>query len=360
VGAGAASPLVNAVTVSGGGSASANASDSTVIAVPGTTALSIAKSHSGNFTQGQANAVYTVTVSNQAGASPTSGAVTVTENVPTGLTLASMAGTGWTCPSSGNTCTRSDSLIGGSSYPAITVAVNVASNAPASVTNSVTLSGGGDPNAHTATDVATISTPVTNGTPPGAISYWSANGTTVDSISGNNGVLMSGATYGPGVSGQAFSLDGIGSYVQVTGTTDISGPRSMAMWVYAQTSTSGRGMPLMSGGGADFWGILNGQPYIDHWGTPKYQSSLALKPNAWNHVAVTYDGSTVQFYVNGVAAAPVSGSLYSYSVGSYQIGGNTAGGSTTGSSFNGLLEEIYLYPRALTASEVQTLAGVNP
>jgi uncharacterized repeat protein (TIGR01451 family) len=48
--------------------------------------LSIAKSHSGNFILGQANATYTVTVSNS-GATSTSGTVTVTENVPSGLTL---------------------------------------------------------------------------------------------------------------------------------------------------------------------------------------------------------------------------------------------------------------------------------
>src|SRR5262249_40012998 len=57
-------------------------------------ALSITKSHSGNFTQGQQGATYTVTVANGASAGPTSGTVTVTENIPSGLTLVSMAGSG--------------------------------------------------------------------------------------------------------------------------------------------------------------------------------------------------------------------------------------------------------------------------
>src|SRR5262249_1728884 len=60
---------------------------------PNPAALGIAKAHTGNFTAGQQGAVYTVTVSNAASAGPTSGTVTVTESVPAGLTLVSMAGT---------------------------------------------------------------------------------------------------------------------------------------------------------------------------------------------------------------------------------------------------------------------------
>ncbi len=124
-------------------------------------ALSIAKSHSGNFTQGQSNATYTVTVSNQTGVSATSGTVTVTDTPPTGLTLVSMTGMNWTCVAS--TCTRSDPLAGGSSYPAITVTVNVASNAPSQVTNQVAVSGGGSATANAA-DPATVA-PASGGHP---------------------------------------------------------------------------------------------------------------------------------------------------------------------------------------------------
>ncbi|HEV2730889.1 MAG TPA: protease pro-enzyme activation domain-containing protein, partial [Terriglobales bacterium] len=73
--------------------------------------LSITKTHTGNFTQGQQHATYTVTVSNRANAAPTSGTVTVTDIPPSGLTLVSMTGTGWTCAASN--CTRSDALNGG-------------------------------------------------------------------------------------------------------------------------------------------------------------------------------------------------------------------------------------------------------
>jgi uncharacterized repeat protein (TIGR01451 family) len=120
--------------------------------------LTITSAHTGNFTQRQTNATYTLTVSNATGAPSTSGTVTVTESVPTGLTLVSMSGKDWTCPSGADTCTRGDALAAGASYPAITVTVNVAANAPASVTNQASVSGGGSAIAD-ASDVTTVKSP---------------------------------------------------------------------------------------------------------------------------------------------------------------------------------------------------------
>ncbi len=116
--------------------------------------LTITKSHAGDFTQGQSNAQYTVTVGNL-GAS-TTGTITVTDNVPSGLTLVSMSGSGWNCSS--NVCTRSDVLSTGLSFPSITVTVNAASNAPAQVTNQVTASGGGSATA-SASDLTKVNAP---------------------------------------------------------------------------------------------------------------------------------------------------------------------------------------------------------
>ncbi|HLJ45824.1 MAG TPA: choice-of-anchor D domain-containing protein [Bryobacteraceae bacterium] len=116
--------------------------------------LSIAMSHSPiNFTQGQSGS-YTITISNTGSAATNSG-VTVTDTLPSGLTASSISGTGWTCTAPSGPCTRSDTLPQSSSYPPITLAVNVAGNAPASVTNTASISGGGAPNA-TTTDTATV------------------------------------------------------------------------------------------------------------------------------------------------------------------------------------------------------------
>src|SRR5580704_11151801 len=136
----AISPQVNAVGVSGGGSASASASDSTNITA-NPAVLSISKTHVGSFTQGQSGASYTLTIKNAAGAGPTSGAVTVTETVPSGLSLVSLAGTGWSCAA--NSCSRSDALAGGASYPPITATVNVAASATSPQINTAGVTGGG-------------------------------------------------------------------------------------------------------------------------------------------------------------------------------------------------------------------------
>ena len=121
--------------------------------------LAITKTHTGNFAQGQTGATYTLTVSN-VGGSPTSGMVTVTDTLPAGLTATAIGGTGWSCVLGTLTCTRSDALAAGSSYPAITLTVNVANNAAASLTNTATVSGGGETNTSndTASDATTIAT----------------------------------------------------------------------------------------------------------------------------------------------------------------------------------------------------------
>ena len=122
--------------------------------------LTVSKTHSGNFVRGQTGATYTITSTNIGGAA-TSGAVTVTDTLPGGLTAASMSGTNWNCTLATLTCTRGDTLAAGASYPAITLAVDVAGNAPASVTNTVTSSGGGETNTgnNTGSDITTINSP---------------------------------------------------------------------------------------------------------------------------------------------------------------------------------------------------------
>jgi hypothetical protein len=119
----------------------------------GNASLTITSAHTGYFLEGQANAVYTLTVSNAVGAPSTSGTITVTEDLPNALSLLSMAGAGWSC--SNNACTNGGVLGSGSSYQPITVTVSVAKNAPTSVTNVVSASGGGSATAN-ASDITAI------------------------------------------------------------------------------------------------------------------------------------------------------------------------------------------------------------
>jgi uncharacterized repeat protein (TIGR01451 family) len=106
--------------------------------------LTITKTHApALFTQGDVGDTFTITVSNS-GPEPTSGVVSVVDTLPPSLTATNIAGAGWACVLGTLTCTRNNALAANSSYPAITLTVNVANDAPILVTNHVTASGGGE------------------------------------------------------------------------------------------------------------------------------------------------------------------------------------------------------------------------
>jgi subtilase family serine protease/sugar lactone lactonase YvrE len=109
----------------------------------GLSVLMIQSSHVGTFVAGQMSATYSVTVSNGPGAGTTNSPVTVTETLPAGLGLVQMSGSGWNCAAGQNTCTRPDALVGGASYPPITVTVNVAATAAGQLINQPSVYGGG-------------------------------------------------------------------------------------------------------------------------------------------------------------------------------------------------------------------------
>ena len=127
-------------------------------------------------------------------------------------------------------------------------------------------------------------------------------------------------------------------------------------------------MPILTGGAplasGDIFGITgtsgtcnNGgqyQLYIDHGGTACYVSDISLAPDTWSLVAVTFDGSNVVFFINGVASVTVpAAQMNGYGIATCEIGGNTLGGASSGTSFNGLLSEVQVYNRALTPAEIQ-------
>ena len=159
----ALSGYTNTANVSGGGesnTANNSAFDTTVVLAPAD--LTISKSHAGNFTAGN-QGVYGITVTN-VGTASTSGTVTVTDLLPGGMTLASFTGSGWTCIGSTTiSCTSTQTVVGGSSFPVINLTVNVPADAPASLTNTATVAGGGEFNTanNTVNDPTTI-IPVTD------------------------------------------------------------------------------------------------------------------------------------------------------------------------------------------------------
>jgi uncharacterized repeat protein (TIGR01451 family) len=181
--------------------------------------LRVAKSHSGSFAPGQTSATYSVVVSNSAGTA-TSGLVTVTDTIPAGLTLVSIAGSGWSC--SNNVCTRADALNLDSSYPPITVTVSVSANASAPVVNQVSVSGGSSPTS-TAADPTLIAT-----TPPPLQVTFAASPNPIISATG---VGVTTLTWNaPGYSQLAIFV-GTATGNQLTGTVGSSGSATTGDWV---------------------------------------------------------------------------------------------------------------------------------
>jgi hypothetical protein len=221
-----------------------------------------------------------------------------------------------------------------------------------------------DPAGNTTTS-APVSVTVSNSGPSGLVAAYGFNegaGTTAGDASGlgNTGTL-SGATWSAaGKFGGALSFNGTNAILNVldSNSLDLTTGMTIEAWV-RPTSQSGYRTVVMkdvpgelaytlysSGGGTapSAW-VRTGGTSKDSTGS----SALAL--NAWSHLAATYNGASLVLYVNGavVANKAVSGSIQT-SANPFHIGGN----AVWGEYFAGLIDEVRVYSRALTAAEIQT------
>lgn len=162
--------------------------------------LTITKTHTGNFVRPQTGATYTITVSNSGGAD-TSALITVNDNLPAGLTATDFSGTNWNCTLSPLQCTRGDVLFAGTSFEPITLTVNVAANAASSVTNTATVSGGGESN--TANDSASDVTQID------AALLMSAQTANLTVAAGNTATTTLNVNYNGGLGAVTFACSGL-------------------------------------------------------------------------------------------------------------------------------------------------------
>ena len=81
------------------------------------------------------------------------------------------------------------------------------------------------------------------------------------------------------------------------------------------------------------------------------KSTSALAAGVWTHLATTFDGATLRMFVNGVqvSSRAVTGSIV-VGTGALRIGGN----AVWWEYFSGLIDEVRVYNRALSAAELQT------
>ncbi len=161
VGAAAVPSVTNTAVVSTPGDSNPNNNTSTTTVPVGFTLdVGIVKSHSGNFTVGQ-QGTFTLAVTNT-GNVPTSGTISVSDNLPAGLTYVSATGSGWACTANGAavSCNTPQQLAVGASS-AITLKVAVGAAAAPTVVNTaiVTMPGDAVPGNNTSSDPVTVIVP---------------------------------------------------------------------------------------------------------------------------------------------------------------------------------------------------------
>ena len=215
-------------------------------------------------------------------------------------------------------------------------------------------------------DVSQAQTP-----PPGLIATYSfdeGSGLSANDGSGNahTGVI-SGATWTiAGKYGSALSFNGTNSWVTVADANDLDLTTGLTLeaWVFptaAATATTWRNVLIKERSGGEIYNLYADTDthvpaaYVVRSASPGTSvgvNGVAQVPlNTWTHLAMTYDTATVRLYVNGtlVRSSATTGALLT-STGALRIGGN----SVWGEFFQGMIDEVRVYNRALTQAEIQT------
>jgi hypothetical protein len=220
--------------------------------------------------------------------------------------------------------------------------------------------------------------------PPRLVAWWPGDGNYKDTVGHNDGTPV-GAGFGTGEVDQAFSLNGASS-VQVSNSAalDITGDLTIEAWI--NPASSARGYIVVKGNGND-----NVNAYSLRYGAGDDRSLLLSvadgstgNPQAsyfesfpgvvpvgiFSHIAVTVQGTTATIYVNGtqVAGQYLEGHGFGNNqesiVGATQLTANRLsdhGAVTIGNGnispipFSGLIDELSVYNRALSASEIHDI-----
>jgi concanavalin A-like lectin/glucanase superfamily protein/galactose oxidase-like protein/Big-like domain-containing protein len=193
-----------------------------------------------------------------------------------------------------------------------------------------------------------------------AYSFEEGTGSAVGDASGNDRTgIISGATWTPvGRFGGALSFDGTNDLVSVTDTAalDLSTGMTLEAWVNPIALSNWRTVVLKekpSGLAYALYAHDTARPgaWINTGGADIGTSATSALPlNTWTHLAATYDGAIVRIYVNGaqVGSRAMGGAIVASAL-PLRIGGN----AVWGEYFAGLIDEVRIYNRALTASEIQ-------
>jgi len=159
--------------------------------------------------------------------------------------------------------------------------------------------------------------------------------------------------------GQVLSLDGDGDYMQITGYKGITGiqPRTVCAWI--NTPTTG---DIVSWGDTAgqiwlFWITGDGYLRLSTWGEGVLIGDEDLRGTGWRHVAVTYEPQTQSavLYVDGSEHASGTLQVDTDSNMDVKIGVLS---EINHRYFNGRIDNVRIYNRALDGGEIATLAGL--
>ncbi len=200
--------------------------------------------------------------------------------------------------------------------------------------------------------------------PTGLVAGWSFNessGTVAHDSSGNNNAatLVQGATWLPGHYNGGLALSGSPQLiVPDSPSLDLSGSFTLTAWINPASLNGYQSILLKedpSAGGCGYWlqtvgGGLSGGFYYGS-GCREHTVNFAFQTGSWYHVAVVLDAaaSTYSMYVNGTL-------LNSEPEGAVPQPNNQSlmiGRSFYGEYWNGMLDEVRVYNRALGAGEIQ-------
>ncbi len=199
--------------------------------------------------------------------------------------------------------------------------------------------------------------------PSGLVGWWQGEKSFRDVISGNAGTPEGNVTYVPGRVGSALHFDGYGSAVLVGNSTNYQlQDFTVDAWIkrtYADFSTPGGGGAVIFSYGSEGYGfglLDSGQLFLTKVDEDNVKASCQVADTNWHHVAVTKADTNVVFYLDGAAyQAPAYSTFYSFDTG-VAIG---ARGDDFESSFLGSVDEVDLFNRALSASEIHSLYAAS-
>lgn len=193
--------------------------------------------------------------------------------------------------------------------------------------------------------------------PAGLTHWWGAEGAAHDMIGDRHG-RASGATLVPGKVGLAFSFDGVDDYIDIPGTWDGSA-MTISAWVkpgatsddfqavFSSTVRAAAHLQLNAGG--------NVAVYTDA-GEVMLPIVQQAPTGTWRHLALAIGSGAVVLYVDGEEAGRSSATFSSITP---STGMRIGSGFDKGRFFNGLVDEVQVYERALSADEVKGISSAG-